>query len=150
MDVDAMVLQHHGISSHNNDQHQMLVIVVAADAMVLMPSYYTWKSLQLPRVKWRKQMQLQSHLSWYLLQALSLIYYYPLFRVRSWNNGVCCMSFYILINISIQPHRRLNMERNKTALVMTHSYRYKKIKCDIWSSPHFLGILNNKLIKNEK
>ena len=23
--------------------------------------------------------------------------YYPLFRVRSWNNGVCCMSFYILI-----------------------------------------------------
>ena len=27
--------------------------------------------------------------------------YYPLFRVRSWNNGVHCMSFYILIDITI-------------------------------------------------
>ena len=25
--------------------------------------------------------------------------YYPLFRVRSWNNGVRCMSFYILMNL---------------------------------------------------
>ena len=25
--------------------------------------------------------------------------YYPLFRVRSWNNGVHCMSFYIRLNI---------------------------------------------------
>ena len=24
--------------------------------------------------------------------------YYPLFRVRSWNNGMRCMSFYILMN----------------------------------------------------
>ena len=24
--------------------------------------------------------------------------YYPLFRVRSWNNGMCCMSLYILID----------------------------------------------------
>ena len=28
--------------------------------------------------------------------------YYPLFRVRSWNNGVCCMSFCILIDIMIR------------------------------------------------
>ena len=27
--------------------------------------------------------------------------YYPLFRVRSWNNGVRCMSFYILINYNL-------------------------------------------------
>ena len=27
--------------------------------------------------------------------------YYPLFRVRSWNNGVHCMSFYILIAVSM-------------------------------------------------
>ena len=27
--------------------------------------------------------------------------YYPLFRVRSWNNGVRCMSFYILMGIPI-------------------------------------------------
>ena len=26
--------------------------------------------------------------------------YYPLFRVRSWNNGVRCMSFYTLINVT--------------------------------------------------
>ena len=25
--------------------------------------------------------------------------YYPLFRVRSWNNGVRCMSFYILMHV---------------------------------------------------
>ena len=25
---------------------------------------------------------------------------YPLFRVRSWNNGVRCMSFYILMNVT--------------------------------------------------
>ena len=25
--------------------------------------------------------------------------YYPLFRVMSWNNGMCCMSLYILINV---------------------------------------------------
>ena len=28
-------------------------------------------------------------------------YYYPLFRVRSWNNGVRCMSFYILIPVNV-------------------------------------------------
>ena len=30
--------------------------------------------------------------------------YYPLFRVRSWNNGVRCMSFYILIRLQQQQH----------------------------------------------
>ena len=30
-------------------------------------------------------------------QQIGSMNYYPLFRVRSWNNGVRCMSFYILI-----------------------------------------------------
>ena len=37
-------------------------------------------------------------LSYYHHQIGSMNYY-PLFRVRSWNNGVRCMSFYILIKI---------------------------------------------------
>ena len=39
-------------------------------------------------------------LSYYHHQIGSMNYY-PLFRVRSWNNGVCCMCFYILIYIYI-------------------------------------------------
>ena len=35
-------------------------------------------------------------LSYYHYQTGSMNYY-PLFRVRSWNNGVCCMTFYILM-----------------------------------------------------
>ena len=27
----------------------------------------------------------------------------PLFRVRSWNNGMSCMSFYILIDVNYIP-----------------------------------------------
>ena len=37
-------------------------------------------------------------LSYYHYQIGSMNYY-PLFRVRSWNNGVRCMSFYILKNL---------------------------------------------------
>ena len=33
------------------------------------------------------------------IHATPLIY--PLFRVRSWNNGVCCMSFYILMSLTL-------------------------------------------------
>ena len=39
-------------------------------------------------------------LSYYHHQIGSMNYY-PLFRVRSWNNGMRCMSFYILIIITI-------------------------------------------------
>ena len=35
----------------------------------------------------------------YILCEIGSMNYYPLFRVRSWNNGVRCMSFYILIII---------------------------------------------------
>ena len=35
-------------------------------------------------------------LSYYHYQIRSMNYY-PLFRVRSWNNGVSCMSFYVLM-----------------------------------------------------
>ena len=41
-------------------------------------------------------------LSYYHHQIGSMNYY-PLFRVRSWNNGVCCMSFYILMGVYTQP-----------------------------------------------
>ena len=43
-------------------------------------------------------------LSYYHHQIGSMNYY-PLFRVRSWNNGVSCMSFYILkIQLQIKLH----------------------------------------------
>ena len=35
--------------------------------------------------------------------------YYPLFRVRSWNNGVRCMSFYIVIAINFCYDYKQNM-----------------------------------------
>ena len=40
-------------------------------------------------------------LSYYHHQIESMTYY-PLFRVRSWNNGVRCMSFYILKMVWVQ------------------------------------------------
>ena len=51
-------------------------------------------------------------LSCYHHQAESMNYY-PLFRVRSWNNGVCCMSLYILI-VGL---RNLSMEIQKACLI---------------------------------
>ena len=36
-------------------------------------------------------------LSYYHHHQIGIMNYYPLFRVRSWNNGVRCMSFYILM-----------------------------------------------------
>ena len=47
--------------------------------------------------------------SWWLREYIALFYYhhqngsmnyYPLFRVRSWKNGMRCMSLYILLNLS--------------------------------------------------
>ena len=32
--------------------------------------------------------------------------YYPLFRIRSWNNGVCCMSHYVLMDVALRPRQR--------------------------------------------
>ena len=37
------------------------------------------------------------HMAWVTMIKSYSINYYPLFRVRSWNNGVHCMSFYILM-----------------------------------------------------
>ena len=42
-------------------------------------------------------------LSYYHHQIGSMNYY-PLFRVRSWNNGVRCMFFYIIIYYSFKEH----------------------------------------------
>ena len=42
-----------------------------------------------------------NHMIASMLEAIlddTSFYYYPLFRVRSWNNGMCCMSFYIFMN----------------------------------------------------
>ena len=36
-------------------------------------------------------------LSYYHHHQIGSMYYHPLFTVRSWNNGVRCMSFYILM-----------------------------------------------------
>ena len=33
------------------------------------------------------------------ISTIETMNYYPLFRVRSWNNGAPCMSFYILIEV---------------------------------------------------
>ena len=45
-------------------------------------------------------------LSYYHHQILSMKYY-PLFRVSSWNNGVRCMSFYILMRFNQYLYQRL-------------------------------------------
>ena len=39
----------------------------------------------------------------YYHHQIGCINYYPLFRVRSWNNGMRCMSFYILTKHSNRP-----------------------------------------------
>ena len=39
----------------------------------------------------------------YYHHQIGIMNYYPLFRVRSWNNGMRCMSFYILIDIYWWP-----------------------------------------------
>ena len=36
--------------------------------------------------------------------------YYPLFRVRSWNNDVRCMSFYILLYLSVSGHAKITAQ----------------------------------------
>ena len=38
----------------------------------------------------------RSHYTLYFYHQIGSMNYYPLFRVRSWNNGMRCMSFYIL------------------------------------------------------
>ena len=38
--------------------------------------------------------------------------YYPLFRVRSWNNGMRCMSLYILIKATFSSHHASFLQRS--------------------------------------
>ena len=58
-------------------------------------------------MKWDASITVVCHVT--LLYTLSYYHhqigsmnYYPLFRVRSWNNGVRCISFYILIDIKVR------------------------------------------------
>ena len=51
-------------------------------------------------------------LSYYHHQIVSMNHY-PLFRVRSWNNGVRCMSLYILIHISILSSIFVSFKKKK-------------------------------------
>ena len=39
--------------------------------------------------------------------------FYPLSRVRSWNNGVCCMSFYILMILNLHPNKWLSKQSRR-------------------------------------
>ena len=57
-------------------------------------------------------------LSYYHHQIGSMNYY-PLFMVRSWNNGARCMSFYILINIYMYIHTCI-----QKCIVMYWTYVY--------------------------
>ena len=51
----------------------------------------------------REYIYIYIYLSYYHHQIGSMNYY-PLFRVRSWNNGMRCMSFYILLKIIPREH----------------------------------------------
>ena len=42
----------------------------------------------------------------YYNNQIGIMNYYPLFRVRSWNNGMHCMSLYILIDLVIKIYLR--------------------------------------------
>ena len=57
--------------------------------------------------------------------------YYPLFRVRSWNNGVRCMSFYIL-NDLVANWSMWNLMNILTLWIFGSSKSFR-IKCEIWN-----------------
>ena len=69
-------------------------------------------------------------LSYYHHQIGSMNYYL-LFRVRSWNNGSRCMSFYILIHIYI--HKRPPQNKAKQNRMISNCVRFNK-----WHTTYFI------------
>ena len=55
--------------------------------------------------------------------------FYPLFSVRSWNNGMCCMSLYILLMVSHTVWKR----DNASFLLIKHIL-YLTLMCEQWKS----------------
>ena len=79
-------------------------------------------------------------LSYYHHQIGSMNYY-PLFRVRSWNNGLRCMSFYILLlyNFMTRPFDRRQFDTDPTQRSHVIS-NHRQFCCSFFNN---LGILKN-------
>ena len=105
-------------------------------------------------------------LSYYHHQIGSMNYY-PLFRVRSWNNGVRCISFYILMcticlkDLIFGPFWTTSKSKlwtlitfSKFSLVsyrycFTYSLRVLSVVCGIWASDaQFWGHFGPKTSQN--
>ena len=60
--------------------------------------------------------------------ATGLLQYYPLFRVRSWNNGVRCMSFCILLKSMSVKNKQYQTSANQKPcwklLINLHGYKH--------------------------
>ena len=78
---------------------------------------YSGQTRSIPWLLMSWLLVLPSHQNWLyrINMALSFIIgsmnYYPLFRVRSWNNGMRCMSLYILIRMDFNCLNHLNVKK---------------------------------------
>ena len=70
--------------------------------------------------------------------------YYPLFRVRSWNNGVRCMSFYILSD----SHQIPSQKKAKLIFFKLPKIQILKFLQETLHATHLLKLLN-KMYKYE-
>ena len=55
----------------------------------------------------------------YYLHRIGSMNYYPLFVVRSWNNGTCCMPRYVLIRMSLHADSTMDFENFISEIITT-------------------------------
>ena len=67
-------------------------------------------------------------LSYYYHQIGSMNYY-PLFRVRSWNNGIRCMSLYILMDINLTGINQPNSQIPEYTCSISHNAPFRTAMC---------------------
>ena len=78
-------------------------------------------------------------LSYYHHQIGSMNYY-PLFRVRSWNNGVRCMSFYILMMTQMNPENRCCQDKCSKWSQVVHCVQSNDVRCiHVFKWPNFVS-----------
>ena len=75
----------------------------------------------------------------------------PLFRVRSWNNGMRCMSYYVLSN---ETNKQTNSISIANALEMLQSctkplISYYFMRCHLWDTQKIFDIFINSLWPND-
>ena len=88
----------------------------------------------------------------YYYHQIGSINYYSLFRVRSWNNGMRCVSFYIRIDFEVGFYPRMKFFiasifrfncflNNVYRTQHSHHYRAPDILFDLWSCNNPLCII---------